>query len=86
VDDGRELRGGRAAHALGGAVGCDQLGELRLQARELAVEAVVGLVRDLGLPLDVVEVVVPADLVAQLRGALLGLLGESRGQSYRRDG
>ena len=65
---------GALAHALRRAVGRDQVGELRLEIAQLALEPVVLLVRDLGRGLDVVEVLVPADLLAQLRDALLGLL------------
>src|SRR6266545_6471 len=74
VDELRELRGRRAAHALGGAVGRHQLRELALQRGKLAVDAVVFLVGDLCRALHVVEVVVPADLVAEGSDQLLGLV------------
>jgi hypothetical protein len=64
---------GLAPHALGGAVGRDQLGVPLLEVTQLAVELVVLLVPDLRLSLYVVQVVVPPDQVAQLEDAALGL-------------
>jgi hypothetical protein len=74
VDELGEALGGPLAHALGGAVGRDQLGEPLLQVAQLAVEDVVLLVGDLRPRADVVEVVVPPDEVAQLKDAALGLV------------
>src|SRR5207249_3136541 len=54
------------ADALGGAVGGDEVGELRLQVPQLALEAVVLRVGDLRPVEHVVEVLVPAQLAPQL--------------------
>jgi len=61
------------AHALGGAVGGDEVGELPLQVAQLALEPVVLGVGDLRLVADVVEVLVPANLAPQLLDAAFSL-------------
>ena len=63
----------RPRHPLGRAVGGDQVGELRLQGLELPHERVVLRVRDLGTRLDVVEVVVVVNALAQLSDPLRGI-------------
>src|SRR5438093_8147005 len=65
--------GRRAAHALGGAVGGDEVWKARLEVAELAHEGVVLGVGDLGPRLDVIEVVVVVNLLAQLADALRGI-------------
>ena len=62
------------ADALGGAVGGDEVGELRLQVPQLALEAVVLRVGDLRPVEHVVEVLVPAQLAPQLLDAALSLI------------
>ena len=62
VRDRPEFGQGRAADALGGAVGSGQLGMLGLERLETLHEAVVLPVADLRRRLDVVEAVVPVDL------------------------
>src|SRR6266571_1823749 len=61
---------GLAGHALGGAVGRDEVGEGRLQLAQLAHERVVLRVGDLGTRLRVIEVIVMVDLLPQLADAL----------------
>jgi hypothetical protein len=73
VLDGLEQIGRRPAHALGRAVGRDEVGEARLQLAELANERVVFGVRDLGPRLDVIQILVMVDLLAQLGDALRGV-------------
>jgi hypothetical protein len=58
---------------LRGAVGRDQIGVLRLQKAQLALELVVLLVADLRAVEDVVQPLVPADLGAKLVDARRGL-------------
>ncbi len=70
--DGRELVDRLAADALGGAVGRDQLGMAGLDVLQLLEELVELPVRDFGLGLDVVFVVVVVDEAAQFSGALCG--------------
>src|SRR5207245_11488534 len=65
--------GRRSAHALGGAVGGDEVRKARLELAELAHEGVVLGVGDLGPRLDVVQIVVVVNLLAQLRDALRGV-------------
>ena len=74
---GGEGLGATAARALGRAVGRDQLGMGLLQLNQLAVQPVVLGVGDLGPVQDMVEVVVPVDLLAQLvdPGGGVGRLG-----------
>src|SRR5947209_1165441 len=74
------LRAGRAAHALGGRIGGDEVGVLLLELGQLAVERVVLSVRQLGLVEHVVEVLVPANLPAEL----LQASGDVRGHSLVR--
>src|SRR5262245_10937188 len=71
--DRLEEVGRRPRDALGGAVAGDEIGPLRLQAAELAHERVVLGVRDLGPRLDVVEIVVVVNLLAQLGDPLRGI-------------
>src|SRR5262249_14367752 len=73
VGEGRELLGRLLAHALRGAVRGDEVGVLRLEIAELALQAVVLLVGDLRRVQDVVEVLVAADLLAQLADARPGV-------------
>src|SRR5579875_1261012 len=63
---GLELGQRRTAHALRGGIGGDQLGMRLLERLQAAEERVVLGVGDLGRVEDVVEVVVPADLAAEL--------------------
>src|SRR5207245_1473220 len=65
--------GRRSAHALGGAVGGDEVRKARLELAELAHEGVVLGVGDLGPRLDVVQIVVVVNLLAQLHDALRGV-------------
>src|SRR3989442_2231439 len=65
--------GRRSAHALGGAVGGDEVWKARLELAELAHEGVVLGVRDLGPRLDIIQIVVVMDLLAQLGDALRGV-------------
>ena len=79
LDDG-EGSSRRRAHGLSGAVGRDELGEVGLQALELAEELIVFRVRDFGRVEHVVEVIVTQDLGAQqldavARGDDLGVAG-----------
>ena len=67
--DVREVVDGGAADALRRRVGRDELGVRLLDREELADERVVLGVGDLGPVEDVVEVLVPAELVAQPGGA-----------------
>ena len=80
VHEGRELGRGPLPHALGGARGRDEIGELGLQLAQLALERVVLLVGDLGLREHVVEVLVAADLLAQPGDPRLGLLARGQGR------
>ena len=73
VLDRLEDIGRRPADALGGAVRGDEVGKARLELPELAHESVVLGVRDLGPCLDVVQIVVVVDLLAQLGDALRGV-------------
>src|SRR5207247_5894685 len=63
----------RAGDALRGTVRGDEVGEARLQVAELAHERVVLGVGDLGSRLDVIQVVVVVDLLAQLGDPLRGV-------------
>ena len=72
--DGLEGVDWRARHALGRAVGRDEVGVLGLQGLELAQEGVVLGVGDLRPRLDVIEIVVVVDPLAQL-GEPLGGVG-----------
>jgi hypothetical protein len=74
MDELRKGLGGLLPHALGGAVGRDQVGVLRLERAQLALERVVLLVPDLGRVLLVVELLVPADLRPQEVDAGRGLV------------
>jgi hypothetical protein len=65
VLDGSEGLGHVPAHRLGRAIGGDELGVGLLELAELAQEAVVLGVRDLGAILDVIEIVVPVDGFAE---------------------
>ena len=67
--DVRKVVHGGAADAPGGRVGGDDLGKGLLDREELAGEGVVLGVADLGAGEGVVEVLVPAELVAQPAGA-----------------
>ena len=73
VLDRLEDVGRRPGHALRGAVRGDEIGEARLELAELAHQRVVFGVGDFGPGLDVVEVVVVMDLLAQLRDPLRGV-------------
>ena len=59
------------AHALGGGIGRDELGVLALQLLDFAVELIVLGIRDFGLGLCVIQLVVVAHNVAELRVAFL---------------
>ena len=72
LDGGEDLHG-LARHALGGAVGRDEVRVRLLQRPELPHEAVVLGVGDLGAVLGVVEAVVVADLLPQLLDPLAGV-------------
>ena len=65
-----EALGGLAADALGGRVGGEQLGMRGLEALELVHQRVVLGVGDLGGVENVVEVLVAAEIGAELLGAL----------------
>jgi hypothetical protein len=69
----REALRGLLPHALGGAVGRDEVGVLRLEVAQLALEPVVFLVADLGAVERVVEPLVAAYLLAELVDARRGL-------------
>ena len=73
VLDRLEDIGRRPADPLRGAVRGDEVGEARLELAELAHESVVLRVGDLGPRLDVVQIVVVVDLLAQLHDALRGV-------------
>jgi hypothetical protein len=73
VDELREALGGLLPHPLGGAVGRDEVGVLRLEVAQLALEPVVLVVADLRAVEGVVEPLVPADLLAELVDARRGL-------------
>jgi len=75
MGEARERLRGLPPYALRRAVGRDELGVLRLQVAELALETVVLLVGDLGPVEDVVEPLVAADLVAKTLDAVGGRLG-----------
>ncbi len=83
VADLGQLADRLAADALGGRVGCDQLGVLGLDAPQLVEQRVVRVVLDLGVVEDVVAVAVVAELLAQLeqspRDRFLGLPPTGRG-------
>jgi hypothetical protein len=68
-------------HPLGGTVGRDQVGELALQRPELAGQRVVLGVGGFRPRLDVVQIVVVTDLLAQLHDALGGVGAGHTGQS-----
>jgi hypothetical protein len=72
VLEGGELLRGPLAHALRGAVGRDEVGVLGLEVPELPLQAVVVLVGDLRRVQDVVEALVPPDLLAELPDPLRG--------------
>ena len=83
--------GQRRADPLGGALGRDERGMLRLELLELTEERVVLGIRDLDAALVVVELVVPEDLPAQPVEALcrprtLGRRGRHRALSIERAG
>ena len=73
VLDGRKAVGGRAGDALGRGVGCDEIGVLGLEALELVQQAVERLVGDLGSAVDVVALLVVANLLAELADAVEGI-------------
>jgi hypothetical protein len=79
MDELREALGGLLPHPLGGAVRGDQVGVLRLELAQLALEPVVLLVADLRLVKDVVQPLVAPDLLAQRLDARGGLGAASRG-------
>ena len=60
----REALGAVTADTLGGRVGCDELGMLRLQSLQLLEQLVEVVVRDGGSGEDVVGVVVRLDLLS----------------------
>ena len=65
------------ADSLGRRVGRDEVGKGRLEPPEGFEQAIVLLIRDLGLALDVVEIIVPSDLSTEGLEAPCGLiLGE----------
>src|SRR5262249_52541772 len=70
VGEARELGRGLLPHALGRAVRGDELGVPCLEVAQLALEAVVLLVPDLGRVLHVVEVLVAPELLAEAAGPL----------------
>jgi hypothetical protein len=74
VDELGKALGGLLAHALRRAVGRDEAGMRGFQLAQLPLEAVVVLVRDLRTVQDVVEPLVPADLVAELLDPTGGLV------------
>src|SRR5438093_13224814 len=81
--DGRERFRGRASDALRRRLRRDELGVGLLELGELAVETVVFGVGDLGPVEDVIQVVVPVELLAEGRRTLtrafeLGLRGHYR--------
>jgi hypothetical protein len=67
VPGGRYARGRLGAHALRGGVRLGEVGVVSLDGLELAKEAVVLGVTDLGIVEDVIAVVVMLDRLAQLR-------------------
>ena len=73
IDRGERL-GRLAAHPLGRGIRRDQIGVLLLEIRELLEQLVVRAVGDLGVGLDVVEVVVMPNLLAELLDTLTGFL------------
>ena len=73
VADLRQPADRRAADALRRAVGRDQLGVVGLQLFQLFEELIELLVRDFGAALDVVEVIVMVDLLAQFGDTHFGL-------------
>ena len=74
VLNGREAFDELLGDALRGRIRAHELGVVRLDRAQAAHELVVLGVADLGLGLDVVEVVVAGDLEAQLFGLDLGVL------------
>ena len=70
VLDGREAVGGLAGDALGRRIGGDEIGILGLEPLELVQQPVELLVRDLRRAVDVVALLVVADLLAELTDAL----------------
>ncbi len=70
---------GRAAHPLGGRVGCHQLGMLGLQRLEFAEQPVVLGIGHARLVQHVVAVVVGVDLAAQGGDPADGILGVGHG-------
>ena len=76
-----EAVGWFAAYALGGRVGGEQIGVGGFEGRELVHERVVGGVGDDGRVFDVVEMLVMAQLVAQLGDSVRGV-GTRHGPNY----
>jgi hypothetical protein len=72
----RKAAGGFAADALGGGIGGRQNWKLFLQIAQLAIKAVIFLVRDHRPRLNIIEIVVPPDFRRQLRMSP-GCLGQS---------
>src|SRR5438046_218467 len=83
VLDRLEDGGGGARDPLGGTVVRDQVGEARLEVTEFPYEPVVLGVGDLGARLDVVEVVVVVDVLAQLGDSLRRLGPRHEGKDSR---
>ena len=73
VAHGREFPQRPAGHALGGRVRRDDLRVLGLQGLELREEPVIVLIADLGLILNVVQKIVPADLTPKPLYSLLAV-------------
>jgi hypothetical protein len=71
MHDALEAVDGLAADALGGTVGCDQLGVSGLQALQLLEKLVELLVGDFVPGFDVIKVVVVVDETSKLLDALL---------------
>jgi hypothetical protein len=78
VLDGRKRVERLARDPLGGGVVGDQVGKLLFQVLQLMEQAVVVRVGDLRAVFDVVEIVVVADVGAQLGDPLGGFLGSHR--------
>ena len=73
VLDGREAVGGRAGDALGRRIGRDEIGVLGFEPLELVQQPVELLVGDLGRAVEVVALLVVADLLAELVDAVDGI-------------